>query len=54
VPSGGYLATASVHTSAGGDSVLLARAVPSSFYVSGRGLVAGLADLGGSFSAAGS
>jgi ABC-2 type transport system ATP-binding protein len=52
LPSGGYLGTASLHSAAAGSSVLLARAVPATFYVSGRGLVAGLADLGGSFSCA--
>jgi ABC-type polysaccharide/polyol phosphate transport system ATPase subunit len=49
LPSGGYFATASLHTADGGNSVLLARAVPVTFYVSGRGLASGVADLGGTF-----
>ncbi|HVT20885.1 MAG TPA: ABC transporter ATP-binding protein [Mycobacteriales bacterium] len=49
LPSGGFLATASFHSAEGGDSVLLGRAVPVTFYVSGRGLASGVADLGGSF-----
>ncbi len=49
LPSGGYFATASLHSAHGGTSVQLARAVPVTFYVSGRGLASGVADLGGSF-----
>jgi ABC-type polysaccharide/polyol phosphate transport system ATPase subunit len=49
LPSGGYFATASVHSAEGGNSVQLARAVPVTFYVSGRGLASGVADLGGTF-----
>jgi ABC-2 type transport system ATP-binding protein len=49
VPSGGYFATASLHTAEGGHSVLMGRAVPVTFYVSGRGLASGVADLGGTF-----
>ncbi|HWB66808.1 MAG TPA: ABC transporter ATP-binding protein [Mycobacteriales bacterium] len=50
LPSGSYLATASLHSARGAESVLLARAVPVTFYVSGRDLVSGVADLGGRFS----
>lgn len=49
LPSGGYYATASLHTAEGGNSVALGRAVPVTFYVSGRGLASGVADLGGTF-----
>jgi ABC-2 type transport system ATP-binding protein len=49
LPSGGYYATASLHTAEGGSSVVLGRAVPVTFYVSGRGLASGVADLGGTF-----
>jgi ABC-2 type transport system ATP-binding protein len=49
LPSGGYFATASLHSASGGTSVQLARAVPVNFYVSGRGLASGVADLGGTF-----
>jgi hypothetical protein len=49
LPSGGFFATASLHSAAGGNSVQLSRAVPVSFYVSGRGLASGVADLGGTF-----
>ncbi|HVW81467.1 MAG TPA: ABC transporter ATP-binding protein [Mycobacteriales bacterium] len=49
LPSGGYYATASLHTAEGGHSVVLGRAVPVTFYVSGRGLASGVADLGGTF-----
>lgn len=54
LPSGGYYATASFHSADGGNSVLLGRAVPVTFYVSGRDLASGVADLGGSFHRAGS
>jgi ABC-type polysaccharide/polyol phosphate transport system ATPase subunit len=53
LPSGGFLATASFHSADGGNSVLLGRAVPVTFYVSGRDLTSGVADLGGSFRRAG-
>jgi ABC-type polysaccharide/polyol phosphate transport system ATPase subunit len=53
LPSGGYLATASFHSAEGGNSVLLGRAVPVTFYVSGRDLTSGVADLGGTFHSAG-
>ncbi|HVY10648.1 MAG TPA: ABC transporter ATP-binding protein [Mycobacteriales bacterium] len=53
LPSGGYFATASLHTAEGGHSVLLGRAVPVTFYVSGRALASGVADLGGTFRQAG-
>ncbi len=49
LPSGGYYATASLHSADGGNSVVLGRAVPVTFYVSGRGLASGVADLGGTF-----
>ncbi len=49
LPGGGYLATASFHSAAGGNSVLLGRAVPVTFYVSARSLASGVADLGGTF-----
>jgi ABC-type polysaccharide/polyol phosphate transport system ATPase subunit len=49
LPSGGFLATASFHSADGGNSVLLGRAVPVTFYVSGRDLTSGVADLGGTF-----
>jgi ABC-2 type transport system ATP-binding protein len=49
LPSGGYYATASLHSADGGHSVVLGRAVPVTFYVSGRGLASGVADLGGTF-----
>jgi ABC-type polysaccharide/polyol phosphate transport system ATPase subunit len=49
LPSGGYFATASLHTAEGGNSVVLGRAIPLTFYVSGRGLASGVADLGGTF-----
>ncbi|MGN6473296.1 MAG: ABC transporter ATP-binding protein [Mycobacteriales bacterium] len=54
LPSGGYYATASFHSADGGNSVLLGRAVPVTFYVSGRDLASGVADLGGTFHRAGS
>jgi ABC-type polysaccharide/polyol phosphate transport system ATPase subunit len=54
LPSGGYLATASFHSADGGNSVLLGRAVPVTFYVSGRDLASGVADLGGTFHRPGS
>lgn len=54
LPSGGYLATASFHSADGGSSVLLGRAVPVTFYVSGRDLASGVADLGGTFHHTGS
>jgi ABC-2 type transport system ATP-binding protein len=54
LPSGGFLATASFHSADGGNSVLLGRAVPVTFYVSGRDLTSGVADLGGTFHRAGS
>ncbi|HVY08670.1 MAG TPA: ABC transporter ATP-binding protein [Mycobacteriales bacterium] len=54
LPSGGYYATASFHSAEGGSSVLLGRAVPVTFYVSGRSLASGVADLGGTFHRAGS
>ena len=53
LPSGGFLATASFHSADGGNSVLLGRAVPVTFYVSGRDLTSGVADLGGTFHRAG-
>jgi ABC-type polysaccharide/polyol phosphate transport system ATPase subunit len=53
LPSGGFLATASFHSADGGNSVLLGRAVPVTFYVSGRDLTSGVADLGGTFHTAG-
>jgi hypothetical protein len=53
LPSGGFLATASFHSADGGNSVLLGRAVPVTFYVSGRDLTSGVADLGGTFHSAG-
>lgn len=53
LPSGGYFATASFHSADGGNSVLLARAVPVTFYVSGRDLSSGVADLGGTFHSTG-
>jgi hypothetical protein len=53
LPTGGYYATASLHTAEGGHTVVLGRAVPVSFYVSGRGLASGVADLGGTFHRAG-
>jgi ABC-2 type transport system ATP-binding protein len=49
LPSGGFYATASLHSAVGANSVQLARAVPVTFYVSGRGLASGVADLGGTF-----
>jgi len=49
LPSGGFYATASLYSAVGGTSVRLARAVPVTFYVSGRGLASGVADLGGTF-----
>jgi ABC-type polysaccharide/polyol phosphate transport system ATPase subunit len=48
--TGGFTASSSVHRRRGEGSVLLARAEPLQFFVSGRGLVSGLADLGGKFS----
>jgi hypothetical protein len=39
-----------MHRAVGKDSVRLARAEPLQFFVTGRGLVSGLADLGGKFS----
>jgi hypothetical protein len=47
---GGFTASASVHRRRGDGSILLARAEPLQFFVSGRGMVSGIADLGGEFS----
>ena len=47
---GGFVATSGVHEpSADGATRLLGRAVPLSFYVTGRGMVSGVVDLGGRF-----
>jgi ABC-type polysaccharide/polyol phosphate transport system ATPase subunit len=48
--TGGFSASSSMHRAVGKDSVRLARAEPLQFFVTGRGLVSGLADLGGKFS----
>jgi ABC-type glutathione transport system ATPase component len=50
---GGYLATGTLHAADGANSILLNRAVPVTFYVSGRGMSHGLVDLHGSFHASG-
>ncbi|HEX4655672.1 MAG TPA: ABC transporter ATP-binding protein [Mycobacteriales bacterium] len=47
---GGFTASSSVHRAQGEGSVLLARAEPVQFFVSGRGMASGVADLGGQFS----
>jgi ABC-2 type transport system ATP-binding protein len=47
---GGFTASSSVHRTQGEGSVLLARAEPIQFFVSGRGMASGLADLEGAFS----
>jgi hypothetical protein len=46
---GGFTASSSVHRAAGEGSLLLARAEPVQFFVTGRGMASGLADLGGQF-----
>ena len=48
--AGGFTASSSVHRMNGEGSVLLARAEPVQFFVTGRGMASGLADLGGEFS----
>jgi ABC-type polysaccharide/polyol phosphate transport system ATPase subunit len=50
LPTGSYLAAASIHSADSGVSVQLGRAMPVPFFVSGRGHVHGAADLGGTFS----
>ena len=47
--SGGYVVAASLHGGTLADNVLLARAEPTSFFVAGRQMVGGVADLGGEF-----
>jgi len=48
--TGGYFASATVNDGTLTDHVLIARTEPVSFYVTGRGLVSGVVDLGGEFS----
>jgi ABC-type polysaccharide/polyol phosphate transport system ATPase subunit len=47
--SGGYVVAASLHSGTFADSVVLAQAEKVSFFVAGRQLVGGVADLGGEF-----
>jgi hypothetical protein len=48
--TGGFTASSSVHRVHGDGTVLLARAEPVQFFVTGQGMASGLADLGGRFS----
>jgi ABC-2 type transport system ATP-binding protein len=50
---GGYRVTSSVHALDGMDSTQLDRATPVTFFVSGRGLVSGVVDLGATFTRGG-